>query len=166
MQDGAARFLAEGGVEEADDAAFVLLRLGANAASTSATERMPAPSEATAFSSGVDAAASIISSRHAFACNRRHARSGHLFERRYEAVPVTTDEQLWSVVRYIAQNPVEAGMCPSPEEWPWSSHTSIVSDSAPPWLDMSRLFTYVAAANGGDPRSRRYLDLVKGVRPL
>ena len=99
---------------------------------------------------------------YAFAFNRRHGRSGHLFERRYEAVPVTTDEQLWSTVRYIAHNPVEAGMCATPEDWPWSSHASIVDGSAPPWLDVPRLLAYVAAANGGDPRSR-YVELVKGV---
>ena len=99
---------------------------------------------------------------YAFAFNRRHGRSGHLFERRYDAVSVSTDEYLWSLVRYIAHNPVEAGMCARPEDWPWSSHAAIVEDSVPPWLDVPRLLSYVTASNGGDPRSR-YAELVKGV---
>ena len=47
--------------------------------------------------------------------NRRHTRSGHLFQRRYEAVGIEDDAQLWTTVRYIVNNPVEAGLCDTPE---------------------------------------------------
>ena len=52
--------------------------------------------------------------------NRRHGRTGHLFERRYNAVPIASDAQLQMVARYTAVNPVEAGLCDRPEAWPWS----------------------------------------------
>lgn len=52
--------------------------------------------------------------------NRRHDRSGHLFQGRYGAKRVASDEQLVAVTRYIAMNPVEAGLCETPERWTWS----------------------------------------------
>jgi len=101
---------------------------------------------------------------YAQAFNRRHRQSGHVFERRFQAVPVGDDTQLWAVIRYIAKNPVDAGLCAAPETWPWSSHAAILNGSPPPWLDESRLLSYLGA-DGGDPR-RRYAELVKGARPL
>ena len=66
------------------------------------------------------------------------------------------DEQLWTVAGYIAANPVEAGLCPSPEDWPWSSHAAVAGVLAEPaWL-YERFESW-----GGDPRER-YLDAVAG----
>jgi putative transposase len=53
--------------------------------------------------------------------NRRHQRRGHLFRDRYWSVPVCTDQHLLSAIRYIARNPVEAGLCSDPLDWPWSN---------------------------------------------
>lgn len=86
--------------------------------------------------------------------NRRHRRSGHVFQGRYGAVRIKTDEQLWMAAAYIAMNPVAAGFCHAPEEWPWSSHRAVVGGKAPAWVDVSRLISYFESA-GGDPR-RRY----------
>jgi hypothetical protein len=72
-------------------------------------------------------------------------------------VRVTTDEQFWTVVRYIAVNPVAAGLCSDPLEWRWSSHAALVAGRSPSWLDAPRLMEYFAAA-GGDPRVR-YVQL-------
>ena len=96
--------------------------------------------------------------------NRRHKQSGHLFQGRFEAEPVKDDAQLWTLIRYIAQNPVEAGLCDAPELWPWSSHSAILNGSSPSWPDEARLFAYLGA-DGGNPRER-YAALVKGARPL
>ena len=40
--------------------------------------------------------------------NRRHGRSGHVFEQRYKALLVDKDNYLLQVSRYIHRNPVEA----------------------------------------------------------
>ena len=61
-----------------------------------------------------------LQSRYALRFNRRHGRSGHLFQGRYTSVRVTSDEQLLAVTRYIERNPVEAGLCRTPEEWSWT----------------------------------------------
>jgi REP element-mobilizing transposase RayT len=102
--------------------------------------------------------------QYAQALNRRHRRSGHLFQGRFGWEQVRDDAQLWATVRYIVNNPVKDGFCEAPELWPWSSHAAIIDGTAPSWLDEARLFSYFAS-DGGDPR-RRYADLVKGVRPL
>jgi putative transposase len=52
--------------------------------------------------------------------NRRHARKGHLFEQRFSAYVVDTDEHLEAACSYILDNPVRAGLCDRAEEWPWS----------------------------------------------
>jgi putative transposase len=85
--------------------------------------------------------------------NKRHKRSGHLFQGRFGATRVKTDEQLLHTARYIAMNPVEAGMCAAPRDWPWSSHAAVVGGSAPAWLDAGRLLGYFGAW-GGEPRAR------------
>jgi REP element-mobilizing transposase RayT len=85
--------------------------------------------------------------------NRRHGGKGHVFRERYKSKRVKTDAQFWAVVRYIALNPVEAGLCGKPEEWPWGSHRAVVDGIAPAWLDVDRLLWYFGA-NSGDPRAR------------
>lgn len=56
------------------------------------------------------------------AYNRRHNKSGHLFQGRYKAILVEQESHLLEVVRYVVLNPVRASAAPLPEEWPWSSY--------------------------------------------
>jgi REP element-mobilizing transposase RayT len=101
-----------------------------------------------------------LHSAYAQLSNERHGRSGHLFQGRYGSVPVQTDEQLWTVARYIALNPVEAGLCSAPTDWRWSSHEAILGGPRPAWLDVPRLLAFFGAA-GGEPRER-YRAFVEG----
>ena len=71
--------------------------------------------------------------------NARHRRSGHVFQGRYGAVPIKTDEQLAATAVYVAMNPVEAGLCTSPDEWPWSSRAAVSAGQRPDWIDVTRL---------------------------
>jgi putative transposase len=54
--------------------------------------------------------------------NRRHRRVGHLFQNRFFSSWVTSDEHFLGALRYVALNPVRAGICAEPADWPWSSH--------------------------------------------
>jgi putative transposase len=90
---------------------------------------------------------------HAQRFNKRHKHSGHLFQGRYGAVRMKTDEQLLTVARYIALNPVEAGLCRDAADWPWGSHAAVLRGKTPAWLDAGRLLAYFGA-NGGVPRER------------
>ena len=69
------------------------------------------------------------------ASNRKHSRTGHLFQGRYHAVLVDRDEYFLELARYTTLNPVRAGMVTHPGNWPWSSYRAMVgSAKGPPWL--------------------------------
>src|SRR5207245_7297420 len=53
--------------------------------------------------------------------NGRHGRSASLVGARFWSKRSTTDEQLLAAFRYVALNPVRAGICERAEEWLWSS---------------------------------------------
>jgi putative transposase len=57
--------------------------------------------------------------------NERHSFEGHLFERRFGSRFVETEEHFVEALRYIAFNPVKAGLCAHPREWRWSSFYGI-----------------------------------------
>jgi len=54
--------------------------------------------------------------------NRRHHKTGHLFEGRFKAILVEKDNYLLELCRYVVLNPVRAGMAERPEAWRWSSY--------------------------------------------
>lgn len=92
-----------------------------------------------------------LQGRYGLTFNRRHGHVGHLFQGRYGAVRVTSDEQLITVVRYIAANPMQAGLCRDESEWRWSSAAAFRSGQGPGWLDLGRLFELVGSSRGSDP---------------
>jgi len=53
--------------------------------------------------------------------NRRHDVPGHVFEARYRPTRVMTERHLRAAIEYIANNPVDAGLCAQPEDWLRSS---------------------------------------------
>jgi len=54
--------------------------------------------------------------------NRRHARSGTLWEGRFRSNLVESERYVLACHRYIELNPVRAGMVAAPLEYAWSSH--------------------------------------------
>ena len=67
--------------------------------------------------------------------NRRHQRTGHLFQGRYQAIVVDRDSYFLELARYIVLNPVRAAMVKQPEQWAWSSYGAMIGKStAPAWL--------------------------------
>lgn len=69
----------------------------------------------------LDRAMHRLNSRYAHWFNAVHGWEGHVFRRRYSCELVESDGHLKWCYRYIARNPVEAGMCERPEQWRWSS---------------------------------------------
>jgi REP element-mobilizing transposase RayT len=63
-----------------------------------------------------------LNGNHASGFNRRHGRRGHVFEARYRSILVEGAQYLLEVARYVVLNPVRAGICAHPEDWPWSSY--------------------------------------------
>ncbi|MDO9307765.1 MAG: transposase [Deltaproteobacteria bacterium] len=57
--------------------------------------------------------------------NRRHARSGHLFQNRYKSIVCEEEPYLLELIRYIHLNPLRAGLVKDLEElesFPWCGH--------------------------------------------
>jgi len=53
--------------------------------------------------------------------NWKYSTTGHLFQDRFKSENVETYKYLLTVIRYIHQNPVKAGIVNSADEWRWSS---------------------------------------------
>jgi len=53
--------------------------------------------------------------------NHKYSRSGHVFQGRYGSECVENDKYLLTVVRYIHNNPVKAGLAQEAEAYRWSS---------------------------------------------
>ena len=118
--------------------------------------------------------------------NRRHGRSGHLFQGRFKSVAVSPEEWALELSRYVHLNPVRiqalglsqtdrqvqrAGLSPAPEaaqvqarmallrRYRWSSYRPYIGlERAPEWLECQT----VLGLGGGpevEPR-RRYRDYV------
>ena len=58
--------------------------------------------------------------------NERYSLVGHLFEQRFGSRLIETEEHHQDALRYIALNPVKAGLCAHPAEWPWSSFYGVL----------------------------------------
>jgi len=54
--------------------------------------------------------------------NRRHKRSGHLFQDRFYSTLIDTEFYFWAVSAYIDLNAVRAGLADRPEDYRWSSY--------------------------------------------
>ncbi len=77
--------------------------------------------------------------------NRRHHRSGHLFQGRYKAILVDADAYLMELTRYVVLNPVRAGMVKRPGLFSWSSYNAMIGEVfSPVWLATDGLLTLFA----------------------
>jgi REP-associated tyrosine transposase len=64
--------------------------------------------------------------------NRRHDRTGHLFQGRFKAILVEKDSYLLELSRYIHLNPVRVGEVAKPWQFAWSSARAYVGRVAEP----------------------------------
>jgi len=72
--------------------------------------------------------------------NKRYGRNGHLVRNRFYSGPVEDDAHLMEAIRYIVLNPVRAGLCQSPADWPWSSYRACAgTELAHPFLSVDRV---------------------------
>jgi REP element-mobilizing transposase RayT len=62
------------------------------------------------------------------AINKRHHRTGSLFEKNFERKLVTTENYFQQLIYYIHNNPVHHGFVKQMSLYPWSSYETVVSD--------------------------------------
>ncbi|HYK03157.1 MAG TPA: transposase [Thermoanaerobaculia bacterium] len=75
--------------------------------------------------------------------NRRHKRSGHLFQGRFKSFLIDKETYSAEVLRYVVLNPVRAKMVARPEEYRWSSYRATAGlEAAPFWLDVAAVYVH------------------------
>jgi hypothetical protein len=90
--------------------------------------------------------------------NARHGYSGHLFEARFHTELVLTNAHLLSVASYIPLNPVRAGLCRGPGDWPWSSYRATVGRAARAWMEPSWLLAQFGREDSAVAAYERYVN--------
>jgi putative transposase len=80
-----------------------------------------------------DVAAGIqyLNGRHAQWANWKRGERSHVFGDRYGSTLVRTNSHALEIHRYIALNPVRAGLVRDPEDWPWSGLPSLLGRARP-----------------------------------
>ena len=95
---------------------------------------------------------------HARHFNSRHARTGHVFGGRFHHVHIADQRQMIATLRYVALNPVRAGLVQRPEQWPWSSYASLMNGIIHPGtVDAHAVLALVAREDVGPWAARKRL---------
>ena len=84
---------------------------------------------------------------YAVSFNKRHQRTGHLFENRYKSILCEEEPYLLELVRYIHLNPLRAGITKdlkSLGSYPWSGHKAMIGESECPWMDTDYVLGHFA----------------------
>ncbi len=71
-----------------------------------------------------------IGSKYVYWYNVKYQRKGHLFQDRFKSEPVDDDPYFLTVIRYIHQNPVKAGLCKKVEDYKYSSYNEYLKESS------------------------------------
>jgi putative transposase len=83
---------------------------------------------------GLSRGMQLVNGRYAQAFNGGRRLDGHLFQGRFGSRLVESEAHAIWVNRYIARNPVEAGLTANPAAWPWSSYGALRRGRMPAWL--------------------------------
>jgi putative transposase len=79
---------------------------------------------------------------HAGYFNKRHRRSGHLFQNRYKSILCQEDSYLLELVRYIHLNPLRAKMVQDLKElrkYPFCGHSVLMGEIERDWQEIDRV---------------------------
>ena len=63
------------------------------------------------------------------AVNKKYARTGSLFEKRFERKRISDDHYLRQVILYINTNPLKHNLVENPKDYKWSSYNSHISNA-------------------------------------
>jgi REP element-mobilizing transposase RayT len=87
---------------------------------------------------GISAVMRKLLTWYAIYYNRRHERTGHLFENRYKSILCEEDRYLLALIRYIHLNPIRAGVMETMKDldaYRWSGHSSVIGKESRLWMD-------------------------------
>jgi len=69
-----------------------------------------------------------LGTSYAYWYNQKYNRTGHMFQDRFKSESVESDAYLLTVIRYIHQNPVKAGIVEKAQDYQWSSCSAYVQE--------------------------------------
>jgi len=103
----------------------------------------------------------LIHEEYARYLNGRHGLEGHVLGSRFYSGLVQSDRHGIGCLRYIARNPVAAGICERPRDWRWGAHRALAGiTDRPSFLDVEG--AYALIGHDGDHPRIEYLRLVAG----
>jgi putative transposase len=70
-----------------------------------------------------------ISGSYVFWYNKKYERCGHLFQDRFKSETVDNEEYFLTVIRYIHQNPIKAGLVKDNSNYKWSSYNEYIKEA-------------------------------------
>ncbi|KUG04059.1 hypothetical protein ASZ90_018505 [hydrocarbon metagenome] len=76
-----------------------------------------------------------IATSYAMFFNTKYERIGHVFQDRFKSESVHDDRYLMSVIRYVHNNPVKAGIVVKAGQYEWSSYRSYLNMENSPLVD-------------------------------
>lgn len=89
---------------------------------------------------GIDKFMNSLMTRYTMYFNRKYKRVGHLFQGKYKAVLVQTEDQLLHLTRYIHLNPSIKGQ--AFQRYPHSSFLQYISDKHVDWIKPEEILAY------------------------
>jgi putative transposase len=92
--------------------------------------------------------------RYSQAYNLQEGRTGPLFAGRFRAILVDSDEYLIHLARYVHLNPVAAGLCHKPEEWPYSNYLEWIEQRKGSLINRDWIHSYF-------PTPQEYINFVE-----
>jgi putative transposase len=96
--------------------------------------------------------------------NARHDELGHVFQGRFKSRLALDDRYFAQLLRYVALNPVKAGLCATAEAWPWSAHRGLRQADGGRLARADRVAELLEVW-GGEP-ANRYAALFEPANPL
>jgi putative transposase len=85
-----------------------------------------------------------LNTGYAVGFNRRHRRSGYVFQNRFKSFLVEAEPYLLELVRYIHLNPLRAGLVttlPELDDFPWAGHAALLGRVDRPWQATQSVLT-------------------------
>lgn len=98
---------------------------------------------------------------YAVAFNRRHGRTGHLFQNRYQSIACEEEPYLLALVRYIHLQPLRAGVVPNVDAlaaYPWCGHGALVGRVQYGWQGTAEV--WARFEESAEPADRAYAAFV------
>ena len=71
-----------------------------------------------------------IAGSYVYWCNRKYYRKGHLFQDRFKSEPIEDNSYFLTVIRYIHQNPLKAGLAKNIDDYRFSSYNDYVDEES------------------------------------